>query len=128
MDPKKRPKLNDGIWIDQDRLVATAIVGENQQNRIKIWNSENGNLVHILQHHTEHIQNLKPHPLYGSIFVSSGCDGLVVLWDAIRGTKLGEVYFPTTVESNEPISVHDIRWSHDGMQIACCDSQGQRLK
>ena len=81
-------------------------------------------VVHSLHKHTEHIQNLKPHPIYPTIFCSSGCDGLLLLWDAESGRKLSEVYFPSTVETNEPISLHDVRWSPDGTQISACDSQG----
>ena len=123
-DPKKYPKVNDGVWINRDSWIITALVGEGSQNQIRILNAENGVLLHSLHKHTEHIQNLKPHPIYPTIFCSSGCDGLLLLWDAENGKNLSEVYFPSTVETNEPISLHDVRWSPDGMQISACDSQG----
>jgi WD40 repeat protein len=110
--------------MNKDKQIVTAIVGEASQNVIKVWCSSNLTLLRTFRHHTEHIQNLKPNPIYPNILVSSGCDGLVVIWDILAGKKLAEVLFPTVVETVETISVHDIKWAADGMQIACCDSQG----
>lgn len=123
-DPKKKPKVNDGIWMKYDELITVAIVGETKQNVIKVFNVASSSLVTTLSHHTEAIQNLKIHPKDPNIFASSGCDGLLIVWDVSGSRKLAEVYFPTTVESGESMSLHDISWSPDGTKIVAADSQG----
>ncbi|CBY23562.1 unnamed protein product [Oikopleura dioica] len=123
-DPKKRPKVNDGIWLKNDELICVALVGATHQNIIKIFNSATSDLVTTLCFHTQTIQNLKAHPKIPHVFASSGCDGLIVIWDVLRSKKIAEVYFPSTIESGEQMSIHDIRWSSDGTKIISADSQG----
>ena len=123
-DMKKRPKVNDAIWIKDDQLIAAAVIGEERQNQVKIYNSENGEIVFALTGHREHIRCLKMHPVYNHVIVSTGSDGYIFLWDTRTGKQLQELYFPTTVESGEPVQIHDAKWSKNGMQLVTCDSQG----
>ena len=124
-DAKKRPKVNDAIWLDRDQYVAIAVTGEREQNMIKIFNSESGILIHNLANaHREHIRCLKMHPVYSQMFVSTGSDGLVVVWNSRTGQKMTEDFFPSTVETGEPVQIHDAKWSKKGMELAIADSQG----
>ena len=123
-DPKKRPKVNDAIWLDRDRLVATAVTGEGEHNVIKLWLAVDCQLVHTFFGHREMIRCLQPHPIYPATFVSVGCDGHVFVWDVTTRQRLQEVYYPSTVETGEPVQIHDAKWNHAGDLLVTADSQG----
>ena len=69
---KKRPKVNDAIWIKDDQLIAAAVIGEERQNQVKIYNSEYGEILYALSGHREHIRCLKMHPIYNHVIISTG--------------------------------------------------------
>ncbi|KAJ8027105.1 Bromodomain and WD repeat-containing protein 3 [Holothuria leucospilota] len=105
-------------WDLLDRHVVTAV----NDQCLRVWNSFNGKLVHILQGHTDEIFVLQAHPWDTRVFLSAGHDGVIILWDLIAGRKIHTFY--NTIEGQGHGAVFDCMFSCYGDRIAMTDSHG----
>ncbi|KAK3741718.1 hypothetical protein QZH41_012911 [Actinostola sp. cb2023] len=113
-----KPRVTMVSWDLWDHHVVTAI----NDHSIKVWNSNTGNLIHVLEGHHDEMFVLEPHPVDPYVFLSAGHDGLVILWDLRTGTKI--ISFFNSIEGQGHGAVFDCKFSPDGLQFACTDSHG----
>lgn len=104
-----KPKVTMVAWDRHDNMVVTAV----NNYLLKVWNSNTGQLLHILkvctkplgkdvgewqprltsetvclQGHEAEVFVLEPHPFDSRIMLSAGHDGNVYMWDLQRGTRV----------------------------------------
>ncbi|GFT51026.1 PH-interacting protein, partial [Nephila pilipes] len=105
-------------WALNDDKVITAV----SDRTIKVWNSYNGNLIYILKGHEDEVFVLEPHPTDPRVFLSSGHDGRIILWDLITGTIIKNHF--NLIEGQGHGAVFDCKFSPDGFMFASTDSHG----
>ena len=82
----------------------------NVGNCVKIWDTENGQLIHTLVGHTEWVWCLAIHPNHR--WVASGSyDGTVIVWEIETGYKIGKVL--ASIDR-----VYAVAFSNDGTLMA----------
>ncbi|XP_013882145.1 PH-interacting protein isoform X1 [Austrofundulus limnaeus] len=87
------PPLEDKVtklkvtMVAWDRHDSTVITAANNLT-LKVWNSNTGNLVHVLMGHEDEVFVLEPHPFDPRILFSAGHDGNCIVWDLARGVKI----------------------------------------
>ncbi|CAL1586002.1 unnamed protein product [Knipowitschia caucasica] len=124
------PPLEDKVtklkvtMVAWDRHDTTVITAANNLT-IKVWNSTNGNLVHVLMGHEDEVFVLEPHPFDPRILLSAGHDGNCVVWDLSRGVKIRS-YF-NMIEGQGHGALFDCKCSPDGQHFAATDSHGHLL-
>ena len=92
--------------------------------RLKVWDSTNGDLLRVIWS----ISNIScrvliKHPLNPSIFLTTGEDGYVHLWDIDREEKLCNVRIHN--DDHTPSHLVDASFSCDGTRIAVTDNIGR---
>ncbi|CAA0831983.1 Unknown protein [Striga hermonthica] len=107
--------VNMIMWSLDNRFVLAAIM----DNRICVWNANDGSLVHSLAGHTASTYVLDVHPFNPRIAMSAGYDGKTVLWDIWEGTPI-RVY-----EIGGRFKLVDGKFSQDGTSIVLSDDVGQ---
>ncbi|XP_033846640.1 PH-interacting protein isoform X2 [Periophthalmus magnuspinnatus] len=124
------PPLEDKVtklkvtMVAWDRHDSTVITAANNLT-LKVWNSTNGNLVHILMGHEDEVFVLEPHPFDPRILFSAGHDGNCIVWDLARGVKIRS-YF-NMIEGQGHGALFDCKCSPDGQHFAATDSHGHLL-
>uniref|UniRef100_G1K3G9 Mitochondrial inner membrane protease ATP23 homolog n=1 Tax=Xenopus tropicalis TaxID=8364 RepID=G1K3G9_XENTR len=114
-------KVTMVAWDRHDNFVITAV----NNMTLKVWNSSNGQLVHILMGHEDEVFVLESHPFDPRVLFSAGHDGNVIVWDLARGVKIRS-YF-NMIEGQGHGAVFDCKCSPDGQHFACTDSHGHLL-
>ncbi|KAI8822580.1 uncharacterized protein EV422DRAFT_405161 [Fimicolochytrium jonesii] len=99
-------------WSLDDRKVITVT----SDYHLRVWDSQNGDLLHVLQAHTSAVYNLDPHPLDPDIVLSASYDGKLIIWDISRGTELRRF------EHERPLL--DASFSPEGNLIGAADMAG----
>ncbi|KAL3849678.1 hypothetical protein ACJIZ3_011560 [Penstemon smallii] len=107
--------VNMIVWSLDNRYVLAAIM----DNRICVWNANDGSLVHSLAGHTASTYVLDVHPFNPRIAMSAGYDGKTILWDIWEGTPI-RVY-----EIDGRFKLVDGKFSQDGTSIVLSDDVGQ---
>ncbi|KAG8389559.1 hypothetical protein BUALT_Bualt02G0241800 [Buddleja alternifolia] len=107
--------VNMIVWSLDNRFVLAAIM----DNRICVWNANDGSLVHSLAGHTASTYVLDVHPFNPRIAMSAGYDGKTILWDIWEGTPI-RVY-----EIGGRFKLVDGKFSQDGTSIVLSDDVGQ---
>ncbi|XP_051118937.1 uncharacterized protein LOC127243109 isoform X2 [Andrographis paniculata] len=107
--------VNMIIWSLDNRFVLAAIM----DNRICVWNANDGSLVHSLAGHTASTYVLDVHPFNPRIAMSAGYDGKTILWDIWEGTPI-RVY-----EIGGRYRLVDGKFSPDGTSVVLSDDVGQ---
>lgn len=88
MDIIKKYSVTMVAWNCDDSLVITA-----QNNYlIKVWNSNNGHLIHELKAHTDEVYVLETHPKDPRLLLSAGHDGNIILWNILTGRLIKKFY------------------------------------
>ncbi|XP_076016231.1 PH-interacting protein isoform X2 [Genypterus blacodes] len=124
------PPLEDKVtklkvtMVAWDRHDGTVITAANNLT-LKVWNSNTGNLVHVLMGHEDEVFVLEPHPFDPRILFSAGHDGNCVVWDLARGAKIRS-YF-NMIEGQGHGALFDCKCSPDGQHFAATDSHGHLL-
>uniref|UniRef100_A0A8C6SKH5 Pleckstrin homology domain interacting protein n=1 Tax=Neogobius melanostomus TaxID=47308 RepID=A0A8C6SKH5_9GOBI len=124
------PPLEDKVtklkvtMVAWDRHDSTVITAANNLT-LKVWNSTNGNLVHVLMGHEDEVFVLEPHPFDARILFSAGHDGNCIVWDLARGVKIRS-YF-NMIEGQGHGALFDCKCSPDGEHFAATDSHGHLL-
>ncbi|KAK7907157.1 hypothetical protein WMY93_015769 [Mugilogobius chulae] len=124
------PPLEDKVtklkvtMVAWDRHDSTVITAANNLT-LKVWNSTNGNLVHVLMGHEDEVFVLEPHPFDPRILFSAGHDGNCIVWDLARGVKIRS-YF-NMIEGQGHGALFDCKCSPDGQHFAATDSHGHLL-
>lgn len=124
--PKKEkpPMVLFVQWSRDDRYVLTSLVDYS----IRVWDSQTGELVHILREHRHDIYFLESHPHDPRIFVSASHDGTFCIWDIDEGKCIKK--FVNLIDPNGPHTpdnlpvIYDIKFSPDGNTLATTDSHG----
>ncbi|XP_063299084.1 PH-interacting protein isoform X1 [Pelobates fuscus] len=114
-------KVTMVAWDRHDTSVITAV----NNMTLKVWNSNTGQLIHILMGHEDEVFVLEPHPFDHRVLFSAGHDGNVIVWDLARGVKIRS-YF-NMIEGQGHGAVFDCKCSPDGQHFACTDSHGHLL-
>lgn len=107
--------VNMIVWSLDNRFVLAAIM----DNRICVWNANDGSLVHSLAGHTASTYVLDVHPFNPRIAMSAGYDGKTIVWDIWEGTPI-RVY-----DIGGRFKLVDGRFSQDGTSIVLSDDVGQ---
>ncbi|XP_051961036.1 bromodomain and WD repeat-containing protein 3 isoform X2 [Xyrauchen texanus] len=108
-------------WDRCDRSVITAV----SNCLLKVWNSENGQLLHVLSGHDDEVFVLETHPFDSRILLSAGHDGNIYIWDLSEGHKIRNFF--NMIEGQGHGAVFDCKFSVDGQHFACTDSHGHLL-
>uniref|UniRef100_A0A8C5M0Z6 Bromodomain and WD repeat domain containing 1 n=1 Tax=Leptobrachium leishanense TaxID=445787 RepID=A0A8C5M0Z6_9ANUR len=108
-------------WNVADTLVVTAT----SSRLLKVWDSHNGKLLHVLTGHQNDIYVLEPHPLDPRIVLSAGYDGNVCIWDITKGVRIK--HHVNVIEGQGQGAILDCKLSADGQHVAATDSQGHLL-
>jgi WD40 repeat protein len=105
-------------WNCDDSLVITA------QNNflIKVWNSNDGQLIHELKGHNAEVFVLEAHPKDPRLLISSGHDGNVIIWNLLTGKIIKKFY--NRIESQGHGCLFDTKWSPTMDMFAATDSHG----
>jgi len=111
----------------QSVLLSSSTNNNNNNNlptRLKVWDSTNGDLLRVIWS----ISNIScrvliKHPLNPSIFLTTGEDGYVHLWDIDREEKLCNVCIHN--DDRTPSHLVDASFSCDGTRIAVTDNIGR---
>lgn len=109
------------LWSYQDRYILSSCglqTNTTTQSFIKIWDTSTGQLIHTLKEHSKIVYSLEIHPQDKNIFLSAGYDGLVILWDIIKGIPLQKFQLYQDVE------LTDAKFSSDGLYFATSDIMG----
>ena len=92
----RKPQVHNAVWDAADRYVVTSQsmtrIGEEEHDssvRLKVWDSRNGKLVHILTHHRRQVHVLRRHPMDCRIVLAADYAGAIVLWDIENGSSCG---------------------------------------
>nr|XP_042900539.1 bromodomain and WD repeat-containing protein 3 [Parasteatoda tepidariorum] len=117
-DTKVKLRVTMVGWTLDDSRVITAV----SDFTIKIWDSNSGNLRFILKGHEDEVFVLEPHPIDPRIFLSSGHDGRIILWDLVTGTVIKNHF--NLIEGQGHGAVFDCKFSPDGLMFASTDSHG----
>lgn len=78
MSSNRMLHVSEVAWSSDDRLVFTSV---NENNAIKVWDSKEGQLRHVLYGHEREVFILEAHPLDPRLFLSGSFDGALILWD-----------------------------------------------
>lgn len=105
-------------WSKDDKYVITSL----SDHSIKIWDSNNGQLMHVLKQHEQEVYLIEVHPIDPRIFLTGGHDGKIVLWDIERGITLK--VFQNKIDSRNAASLYDCKFSPDGTMFVVTDSYG----
>lgn len=121
---KTKPAVLIVQWSRDDRYVLTSIIDYS----IKVWNSETGQLVHVLREHNNNVYLLESHPVDPRIFVSASHDGYLIIWDIDRAKVIKRFQNKADTyeyyENSGLASIYDVKFSPDGSMIATTDSYG----
>ncbi|XP_063794477.1 bromodomain and WD repeat-containing protein 3 isoform X4 [Pseudophryne corroboree] len=120
-DKVTKLKVTMVAWDRSDVVVITAV----NNFLLKVWNSNSGQLLHILSGHDDEVFVLEAHPFDSRILLSAGHDGNIFVWDLERGTKIRN-YF-NMIEGQGHGAVFDCKFSPDGQHFVCTDSHGHLL-
>uniref|UniRef100_A0A673KRE5 Bromo domain-containing protein n=1 Tax=Sinocyclocheilus rhinocerous TaxID=307959 RepID=A0A673KRE5_9TELE len=108
-------------WDRCDRSIITAV----SNCILKVWNSANGQLLHVLSGHDDEVFVLEAHPFDSRILLSAGHDGNIYIWDLSKGLKIRNFF--NMIEGQGHGAVFDCKFSVDGQHFACTDSHGHLL-
>ncbi|XP_051543568.1 bromodomain and WD repeat-containing protein 3-like isoform X1 [Myxocyprinus asiaticus] len=109
------------MWDRCDGSVITAV----SNCLLKVWNSANGQLLHLLSGHDDEVFVLETHPFDSRILLSAGHDGNIYIWDLSKGHKIRNFF--NMIEGQGHGAVFDCKFSVDGQHFACTDSHGHLL-
>lgn len=74
-------------WTRDDNYIITSMTDYS----IKIWNSSDGQLMHVLTGHDDEVHVIQSHPNLSHVFLSAGYDSKAILWDLHKGRPIKTV-------------------------------------
>ncbi|CAG2107436.1 unnamed protein product, partial [Medioppia subpectinata] len=107
--------IHEMEWTPDDQYVVTSLTDYS----IKIWNSTDGQLLHVLSGHDDDIHVIQCHPTLPHIFLSAGYDAKAILWDLTKGRPL------KTFTNKKGRAILDASFSPDGRMLATADCYGR---
>ncbi|XP_053310355.1 bromodomain and WD repeat-containing protein 1-like [Spea bombifrons] len=110
-------------WTCSDSMIIAAT----STHFLKVWDSLNGNLLHVLTGHQNDVYVLEPHPNDERILLSAGHDGNVFLWDIEKGVTVKRYFNEIQDEDDGFGAILDCKFSPDGQYLAAGDSHGRVL-
>ena len=105
-------------WDRTDKFVITA----SNDKILRLWDSLNGALLHMLSGHEENVYVIEAHPTNERLILTAGHDGQLFVWDVISGVAVKN--FMNRIEGQGYGALFDAKWSPDGFTIAATDSHG----
>lgn len=114
-EPSRKLRISTIGWSSDDKYVITSI----NDCSIKVWESRDAKLKHVLYGHQDEVFVLESHPNDARIFLSAGHDGAVFLWDVVTGTSLNSFY-----NGADSCAIFDCKFSPDGFMFASTDNHG----
>ncbi|XP_042863346.1 bromodomain and WD repeat-containing protein 3-like isoform X2 [Penaeus japonicus] len=108
-------------WNRSDEYVITA----SNDKWLRVWDSNQGKLKHILRGHEDNSYVIEAHPLENNIILTAAHDGQLMIWDISTGTLVRS--FKNTIEGQGYGALFDAKWSPDGYTIATTDSHGHLI-
>nr|XP_027220954.1 bromodomain and WD repeat-containing protein 3-like [Penaeus vannamei] len=108
-------------WNRSDEYVITA----SNDKWLRVWDSSQGKLKHILRGHEDNSYVIEAHPLENNIILTAAHDGQLMIWDISTGTLVRS--FKNTIEGQGYGALFDAKWSPDGYTIATTDSHGHLI-
>jgi hypothetical protein len=112
---------------------STARDDKSTPSRLKVFDSQSGNLIRTINVSTQRTELLFPHPLNPNIVVTAGSEGIIVVWDLSMGDILDRhelvtpdiTDFPEGVDAETKVEVADACFSEDGDKFAVTDNFGR---
>ena len=135
---KKIPTLDAVAWSCDDRWIITAQsrrpppASENSPNaffhqQIRVWSATKGELKHILRAHRCQAYLLVAHPSDPAICMSGGHDGLIIVWDIVKGEVLSKTLSIHAQGAPHVLDGAFLPFGTSPAEIACSDSMGRVL-
>lgn len=106
-------------WSQDDRYVMTSTV----DYKIRVWDSKDGRLLHILDEHKHDVYLLESHPIDPRILISASHDGTMIIWD-IERAKVIRKHNNECADTHIFPQIYDLKISPDGNMIVTTDSYG----
>src|SRR6267142_4195904 len=103
----QKPPVVTAVRLHRDGLLL-ATAGDD--HRVRVWNLNDGKLVHKLDGHTDWVRTVDYSP-DGRILASAGNDRQIIFWDATSGAQLD-------VLTVQQAAIAAIRFSRDGKLLA----------
>ncbi|GMT01045.1 hypothetical protein PENTCL1PPCAC_23218 [Pristionchus entomophagus] len=114
---KNKYKVSMVCWtLDDSRIITTG-----SEHSFRVWDT-NGTQLLKLSLHTDDAFHLCAHPIHSHLILSSGHDGIVAMWDVVRGVIVHK--WNNTVEQGEQAAVFDLSLTKDGTRFAIVDNKG----
>lgn len=120
------------MWSHNDHFVLTS----SSDAKIRMWDSETGQLIRILEGHTQEVYTIHFHPLNDNILLTGGYDGKCIFWDLESGKQLRAFFLgdESNTNSNDALyseetafktpSICDGQFAHDGLSFVVSDNSG----
>lgn len=105
------------IWSLDDKKLVTS----SSDNRIRVWDADNGDLLHTLEGHGNVVYVLCAHPFDSRIILSGGYDMKCFLWDIEKGSAVKEFRHLCQTQDAQPGGQPD--GQPDGQPGAQADGQ-----
>ncbi|GMR54123.1 hypothetical protein PMAYCL1PPCAC_24318, partial [Pristionchus mayeri] len=115
---KNKYKVSMVCWTLDDSFVVTT----GSDHSFRVWNPANGSELRKLSLHTDDAFHLVAHPLHPHLILSAGHDGLVAIWDVVRGLVVHK--WTNTVEQGEQAAIYDVALSRDASRFVFTDNKG----
>jgi len=109
------------MWSLRDDYVVTA----SSNGKVRVWDSQFGRLLHVLDAHTGEVYIMDTHPFDERVIFTAGYDGKCILWDIEKGIELRRFFTDNGSEwGNQHPQVINGRFSPDGMSFIVTDTLG----
>ncbi len=133
------PRVHRGRWPTSVDAVMwslrdDSIVSASSDTKIRVWNSETGQLQHVLEAHDREVYVIDAHPFDKRIVLTAGYDGRCVLWDIEKGVELCRFSVAKPGVSRNPAfasvpngfdpSIMNGKFSPDGFSFSVTDTSG----
>jgi serine/threonine protein kinase/WD40 repeat protein len=115
---KLLPETGSGVgWAPDNKTLVSWFLPGRPDFRIRLWDTYSGELVHLLEGHTNVVMSVAWKP-DGSLLASGSLgDRVVRIWDARSGKQVG-------ILPGHYVDVDAVAWSPDGKTVASGDPQG----
>ncbi|CAI4222186.1 unnamed protein product [Auanema sp. JU1783] len=108
-------------WSLDDRYV----ISSGSDHKLRVYDAYTGIEKHRLNGHRGEAFHLRTHPLHPNILISSAHDGLLLIWDIVKGQLLKKFTSDTPEGTFTIASILDVAVNPEGTRIATVDDVGR---
>ena len=122
--PRESSCVEAVMWSLNDEFVISA----SSDGKVRVWDSDTGRLVHVLNAHTKEVYIMDAHPFDKRVIFTAGYDGKCILWDIEKGVELRRLSTTNGMDDEYENGMHpavtDGKFSPDGMSFCITDKSG----